>query len=83
MGIFWGFDLYSINGSKEDFLMPETIKMNRGSHNFSKKFGEKKFIEFINQRIDFVSTIVPSENKFLILIFLKLILNSLGLAILI
>ncbi|GEO19531.1 TDP-N-acetylfucosamine:lipid II N-acetylfucosaminyltransferase [Cyclobacterium qasimii] len=65
LGIFWGFDLYSINGSKEDFLMPETIKMNRGSHNFSKKFGEKKFIEFINQRIDFVSTIVPSENKIL------------------
>ncbi|GAB3006321.1 hypothetical protein GCM10027284_25310 [Cyclobacterium sediminis] len=71
LGIFWGFDLYSINESKEKFLMAETRKMMDKNNGFSKLFGQRRFIDFINYRIDFVSTVVPTENEILENIFPK------------
>lgn len=65
LGIFWGFDLYSIKGSKVDYLMKETKEFVRENHGFSNKFGQSKFIEFVGQRINYVSTVVPTEREIL------------------
>lgn len=65
MGIFWGFDLYSLNSSRNDYLLSETQKLDKKISPFNQKLSSKGFMDFLENRLDFVSTIVPEEFEIL------------------
>lgn len=65
LGIFWGFDLYSLNGVRNNYLKHHTYDLEETNLNFIKKLNSKQIYKFINERLDFVSTIVPNEFKIL------------------
>lgn len=61
LAIFWGFDLYSLKGSRRNYFHRKTLSTDEGGIKYSDKFLLPKFEEFLNQRVKFVSTIVPNE----------------------
>lgn len=65
LGVFWGFDLYSLRGEKSIYLKKNTLGSGESNLCFLNNLNSKKSIKFFQKRIDFVSTIVPNEFKIL------------------
>lgn len=65
MGIFWGFDLYNLKGSKKLYLDASSNDFDNPNSLFSNKLNSNEFENFIENRLNFVSTVIPNEFQIL------------------